>query len=321
MLGFHSIINKIIVLMMQGNHHGGLTLIAFGRNVLLRPPSRFEEKTISTEDTRIRPFSFIRALTVLLIAAFLLGLQPVPEARAATITVTNTHDSGAGSLRQAIDDANPGDTIDLGVTGTITLDSGQLTIDKDLTITRTGSGTLTISGSFFRVFYIDSGATITMSGLTIADGQVGSGGGIYNLGTLTIADSTLSGNTASHGGGIYNRDGTLTIENSTLSSNAADGDGGGIYVWLGTLTIENSLLRDNTADKHGGGIYNRGTLTIENSTLSGNTADDSGGGIYQYEWIGKTNLHNTTLSENVANTGDGGGSGADGCESGIDRNT
>ena len=33
-------------------------------------------------------------------------------ANAATITVTNTNDSGAGSLRQAILDAAPGSTID-----------------------------------------------------------------------------------------------------------------------------------------------------------------------------------------------------------------
>ncbi len=48
----------------------------------------------------------------------------IPLARANTYTVTNTADSGAGSLRQAITDANanPGaDVIDFSVSGTVTL--------------------------------------------------------------------------------------------------------------------------------------------------------------------------------------------------------
>src|SRR6185369_12175598 len=61
------------------------------------------------------------------------------NAQAATITVTNTNDSGAGSLRQAIAGAHNSDTVDFGVTGTITLTTGELLVDKSITISGPGS--------------------------------------------------------------------------------------------------------------------------------------------------------------------------------------
>src|SRR5207344_965453 len=68
--------------------------------------------------------------------------------QAATITVTNTNESGAGSLRQAIADANDGDTIRFGVTGTITLSTGELLVDKSVNISGPGSDNLTVAGGF-----------------------------------------------------------------------------------------------------------------------------------------------------------------------------
>ena len=66
-------------------------------------------------------------------------------ASAATITVTNNNDSGAGSLRQAIADAASGDTINFADSlnaQTITLTSGELLINKNLTITGPGANQL-----------------------------------------------------------------------------------------------------------------------------------------------------------------------------------
>ena len=73
-------------------------------------------------------------------------------AHAATYSVTNANDSGPNSLRQAILDAAAGDTISFasGVTGTITLTSAQLTINKNLTINGPGAAHLTISGNRVR---------------------------------------------------------------------------------------------------------------------------------------------------------------------------
>ena len=90
------------------------------------------------------------------------------------IVVTNTNDSGPGSLRDALAVANDGDTIDAtGVSGTILLTSGQLNVDKDVTISGPGANDLAVDGNAqSRVFYINPGKTVTISGLTITNGDL-----------------------------------------------------------------------------------------------------------------------------------------------------
>src|SRR4051812_30828172 len=61
-----------------------------------------------------------------------------------TFTVTDLGDAGPGTLRQAVLDANAqsgADTIDFqaGLSGTITLTSGQLDLTDDVTITGPGA--------------------------------------------------------------------------------------------------------------------------------------------------------------------------------------
>src|SRR5437667_2390987 len=94
------------------------------------------------------------------------------HARADTITVTNTNDSGSGSLRQALIDANDGDTIDFAVTGTIGLTSGELLVDKSITISGPGADNLAVDGNAkSRVFYIGSSRSVIISGLTVTNGN------------------------------------------------------------------------------------------------------------------------------------------------------
>src|SRR6266542_4329682 len=130
-------------------------------------------------------------------------------ARATTLTVTSTADDGttAGTLRSLLAGAADGDTIEFSVTGTITLTTGQLVVDKSVAILGPGANNLAIDGNAIsRVFYIASGKTVSISGLTIANGSADLGGGIYNdHSTLTVSSCTLSGNSAlNDGGGIYN---------------------------------------------------------------------------------------------------------------------
>lgn len=255
------------------------------------------------------------ALALALVFSMATVLMPANPAQAATITVTNTNDSGAGSLRQAIADANPNDTIDLAVTGIITLTSGQLTINKSLTITGPGEASLAISGgNTYRVFYIEklNGCIVSMSGMTIRNGNTsGDGGGIYNdHGNVTLTSCTVSGNTANQsGGGIYKEGGEVRMTDCTVSGNTAvTGDGGGIYNngYSGEgVTMTGCTISDNKAENgDGGGIYSYDELTMTNCTVSGNTAEDDGGGIYNEYYM--VDMTNCTVSGNTAED-DGGG--------------
>jgi hypothetical protein len=263
--------------------------------------------------------------------------------------VTNLDDAGLGSLRDAIGITPSGGTVDFrpGMSGMITLITGELLIDKDLTIAGPGASLITVSGNHAsRVFNVAAPFTVDISGLTIAQGRVtgtaANGGGIFNAGTLTVTDSAISSNYVSgsglgqgHGSGIFNA-GTLIVSNSTLSDNYGyPCFGGGIYN-SGTLTVASSSLSDNFIyDDPGGGIFNDrgGTLTVTNSTLSGNAAG-GGGGIANYggtltvtnstlkrngasylgggifdEGAGTLTVTNSTLSDNLANSSSGYGGG------------
>ena len=188
--------------------------------------------------------------------------------------------------------------------------------------------------NFLEVFDVIGSYTVTISGLTIEDGNSLLGGGIDNDGgNVTVTDSTLSGNSATplegngfaFGGGIVSDFGTLTVTDSTLSGNSVStpgctssclAGGGGIYQEGGTVTITDSTLSGNSASStsgctsdcvvEGGGVFNNGgTLTVTNSTLSGNSASTSGctniceaegGGIHDdgAEIIGATIVANST---------------------------
>src|SRR6266496_784561 len=159
----------------------------------------------------------------------------VSSAYAATITVTSTADSGMGSLRQALADANDGDTInfDAAVSGTITLTSGELLVNDSITISGPDADLLAVNGNAAsRVFHISSGKTVTISGLTITNGSA-SGGTYPN----------------NSGGGIFNDHAALTVNNCALSGNSTSNKGGGILNW--------------------GALSGNATLTINDSTLSG----------------------------------------------------
>ena len=87
----------------------------------------------------------------------LCSLGLLGNASGATIPVTNTNDSGAGSLRAAITTANgdSGDMINITATGTVTLLSALPALAADMTITGPGANILTVSGEQLRYRRLD----------------------------------------------------------------------------------------------------------------------------------------------------------------------
>src|SRR5262245_38404448 len=238
-----------------------------------------------------------------------LGLESL-DARdvPAVFHVTTLADGGDGSIRAAVAqaDVHPGaDAIvfDDGLTGTIALTGGELDITDDLAIKGSGADKLTVSGSnLSRVFQVEAGETVSISALTIAGGNAGtgSGGGIDNFGMLTVNDSVFSGNAAANGGGLANevgatatvsdstfagnfgggltnsRTATLTVSDSTFTGNTESG-----LTNSGTATVRDSAFTGNSSSFRGGGIFNggQGTLMVSGSTFTGNSAQTIGGGI------------------------------------------
>src|SRR5271167_1574943 len=140
--------------------------------------------------TRMRQSSTVKALERIWSGvALLLFLSAVPIF-GATITVTNTNDSGPGSLRAAIASAANGDAINFNVAypATIVL-STPLTLGPSVTITGPGASSLAISGAdSVAVLIVNAGATVAISGVTIEHGSSLLGGGIFNDGTLTLTN-------------------------------------------------------------------------------------------------------------------------------------
>ncbi|MFK7821907.1 MAG: beta strand repeat-containing protein, partial [Planctomycetaceae bacterium] len=173
-----------------------------------------------------------------------------------TFTVTNTADSGAGSLRQAVLDANASagaDIIEFDESavfsfGTITLTSGEIPVTDEVEINGLGTSFSISGNNASQIFNItgDGGAS------TIRD--------------LTLKDATSAIR-------LNNGNGRLDIERVTFDSNSTTGVGGGIVVDSSDYQVRESTFLTNSATIAGGAIYAAGNTTgwIVNSTFSGNS--------------------------------------------------
>jgi len=249
---------------------------------------------------------------------------------ASMILVTNTNDSGPGSLRDALAAANDGDTIDAtGVSGTILLTSGELQINHNITISGPGAQNLAVNGNAASRVFENFASDVTISGFTVtnglpATGDNNGGGGILSHGGLTLIGTSILNNNAgglfpppnAGGGGIgISAGGTLSVTASIISGNESQqGPGGGISAG-GTVTVSNSTINNNEGLCAAGGIaFNNigGTLTVMSSTISGNSVLGcpvsaragwvltGGGGIAS---SGSVTVINSTISGNTVAQG------------------
>ena len=271
-------------------------------------------------------------------------LAKVQPASAANLSVCQFGGCSYSSITAAVNAATNGDTITIGYGN---YHEHDITIGKNITINGTGSSLVTINGDdTSRIFNINTGVTVSISGMTVTHGHVNSGGGgIYNAGSLTLNNVIVTNNYAYYrGGGIYS-DGTLTMTDSQVTQNSTVQSAAGFYLYLGSTTnLTNVLIQGNTitgpgGSGVGGGIFlvsNSGgsasNLTLTRVSVDNNTAPVDGGGIYAdgystvtitYSTIsnnhaaGAAGLHifgsstllmgNDTVAGNDAGTGTGGG--------------
>jgi hypothetical protein len=266
--------------------------------------------------------------------AFLLALVLARGATAATFTVTSLADAGPGSLRQAVFNAEAAPGADEvafapGLTGTITLTSGEIVITGPLVVHGPGAGVLTVSGNDqSRIFHVENVALaapidVTFFGLTLTRGNAvlseSAGGAVFAQGeNLTILDCVISDSTSGFqadpptdgcGGNVafFGLTGeTLRIADSTLSGGRTLSigftNGGNLCMSRGTLILERSTLSGGTADIGGGLIVDSltGNSTISHSTISGNQASMEGGGIAATLTGAALTIDSSTISGNLA---------------------
>jgi hypothetical protein len=267
--------------------------------------SREEGMGVSGNALLARARGFLLRVGVLVAFTLLMTLLYASPSWAETFTVTNLNNTGTGSLRAAINDAEARAGADEivfadGVSGTITLASTLPTVTDPAGLIIDGGGDVTVSGNNAVQVFVAVGGALSLRNLKITDGRCtedapcfGDGGGIFNIGSLEVINSTFSGNESGSGGGIFVASGSVEVTNSIISNNHAfSGDGGGIDIELPccqeppltvTVKVSGSTISNNSAagGSGGGGISNigSGTLKVNNSTISGNesVAGDGGG--------------------------------------------
>jgi len=222
------------------------------------------------------------------------------------VVVTTATDTGAGSLRNALAIAEPGATVAFALAcgTTIKLSSGELIVDKPLSIVGPGARCLTVSGNdASRVFSLTgAGSDVGVSGLTITQGRASGGGGIRNQGAnLTLSDVAIVANNAlgGAGGGVdHEGGGTLRIYGSTIANNQNAFRGGGVQVGSGSATIVDSTITGNTSVR-GGGIRSAGgaSVALVHATVSHNAATGAGSGGGNLSALnGTVTLQNTIVA-------------------------
>ena len=252
----------------------------------------------------------------------------VPATAQAADPVTNTNNSGPGSLRNALATAVNGDSIGVPA-GTYRL-SSELVLNQSLsnvTIDGAEANTTVITGQgAVRVFHVTAGGPVTLEDLTISGGRVtGNGAGILHdgagdleLNQIAVVDNVANatGHSANGGGGLYHGTATsLDIADSTFARNVAtvagtNSGGAGIFVNGTGATIANSTISSNqlnvagSATSSGGGGYyaDDGGGSMNNVTITQNTAQGlPGGGIFNTPFVGGVQLSNTIVANNSSN--------------------
>lgn len=259
----------------------------------------------SEATTRMRMKSF-SSLVSCLLAIFSTTARANP-----TVVVTSPADSGPGSLRQTVIDADNNATITFAPTlagQTISLTSGEIDIELNLTIDGSNlPAGVNISGSrVSRIFNVIIGRSLKLFSLTLTDGSASAGGAIYSEGNLLLENCTLTGNNAQNGGAIFSNSPSglrIKLYQTTLTGNHASLAGGAVYNDFGLIELIHCTLTQNSAPPgKGAGIAGYGLAdtqtSVTSSIIAGNltsNADLVGGSFNSFQYSG-TNLIGTSTA-------------------------
>jgi hypothetical protein len=220
-------------------------------------------------------------------------------AHAANYVVVNNSNSGPGSLRQAILDANAGGggTITFSnISGAISLQSDLPALTANITISGPGSAALAISipGEVSALLTNSAANTAALTGLTIS-------GTLENYGTFTL-DDVIIGNQFNPGHpGLYNS-GTMTLSRCTFTGNRVPDANADSIENDGAINLDHCSITNNGGGD--GSIYNTGSLTMDNSIVVAHYYfTSSSGGIVNDGGI--VVLRNSSISNNVSVEGGG----------------
>lgn len=170
---------------------------------------------------------------------------------------------------------------------------------------------------------VDGGGTITLQALTIQPG--GSGTRLFQIfesGFLTLQNITLTGGRSPAGNGWGSQGGSivlwddandadpyevasLTMRNSLITNSASSAWGGAIANEGGIVHLEATSIFGSSAP-YGGAFNGTGYETFVNVTISGNSATQAGGGL-RFWYSPRVRISESTITDNLANTLDGGG--------------
>ena len=168
-------------------------------------------------------------------------------------------------------------------------------INKNIRID--GKGHTIDAKNLGRIFKINNWCDVTLTNVTLTNGNATVGGAIYNFGNLDLVHVNFVNNTAKYGGAIMNYAYGLVLDDSTFTNNTAK-IGGAIYNYGIGFVIGNSTFVNNSAADGAGAIMNGGLgFVVGNSTFTNNTAK-IGGAIYNYG-IGFV-VGNSTFTNNTA---------------------
>ncbi|WP_367390592.1 PKD domain-containing protein [Lewinella sp. LCG006] len=238
--------------------------------------------------------------------AFLLPLWMMAQ-----ITVTSTADSGPGTLRQAVIDIPVGGTIDFNVGGPILLTSGQINLEKNMTLDASGPGlVIDASGNGTnRIFGVYGNAVVNLRNIEMANANSpGAFGGAIevSVATLNAANCTFRNNSGGPGGAVSVGFGTGNFFNCNFIDNSGTLQGGALDINTNsTSTVANCLFYNNQSSTNGGAIalVFSATGTIVNNTISENSASN-GGGVFQDGSAGDITLYNNIIANNTGSSPD-----------------